>query len=83
MAVTSPVIIGHEASATVLKVGSKVKNLKVGDRVAVEPGISCSRCRWCKDGRYNLCPDVLFKSTPPFDGLLLKYYTHPADLCFK
>ena len=37
----SPIILGHESSGTVVEVGFSVKNLKVGDRVAIEPGIPC------------------------------------------
>jgi L-iditol 2-dehydrogenase len=37
------------------EVGSCVKHLAAGDRVALEPGISCRRCHRCKGGRYNLC----------------------------
>ncbi|CAG2181631.1 unnamed protein product, partial [Oppiella nova] len=43
--VKNPIVLGHEGSATVIKVGAKVKNLKVGDRVAVEPGIACLNCQ--------------------------------------
>ncbi|XHG01697.1 hypothetical protein AWENTII_005066 [Aspergillus wentii] len=37
----SPIVLGHESSGTVVEVGSAVKNLTVGDRVAVEPGVPC------------------------------------------
>lgn len=78
-----PMIIGHEASGIVHEVGKSVKNLKVGDRVAIEPGESCRRCEYCKTGRYNLCPDMAFCATPPFDGNLTRYYAHAADFCYK
>ncbi|KAL1453773.1 hypothetical protein WDU94_010086 [Cyamophila willieti] len=81
--VTKPMIIGHEASGTVVKVGKGVKNLKPGDRVAIEPGVPCRCCSFCKEGRYNLCPDVIFCATPPHDGNLSRYYTHDADFCYK
>ncbi|CAH1407006.1 unnamed protein product [Nezara viridula] len=81
--VKEPMIMGHEASGTVVKLGSKVKNLKVGDRVAIEPGVPCRLCSFCKEGRYNLCPDVVFCATPPDHGNLSRYYTHAADFCFK
>ncbi|KAF4529174.1 hypothetical protein B566_EDAN016398 [Ephemera danica] len=81
--VKAPMVIGHEASGTVIKTGKKVKNLKPGDRVAIEPGVPCRMCDFCKEGRYNLCDDVVFCATPPWDGNLCQYYTHAADFCFK
>lgn len=40
----TPIILGHESAGTVVEVGSSVKNVKVGDRVAIEPGVPCRRC---------------------------------------
>ena len=51
-------ILGHECAGTIVAIGSKVEKLKVGDKVALEPGITCGQCEFCKTGRYNLCPDV-------------------------
>lgn len=76
-------ILGHETSAIVTDVGSKIKNLKVGDKVAVEVGLPCNTCAKCRTGRYNLCSDMAFAATPPFDGTLTRYFNHPADFCFK
>lgn len=81
--VKSPMIIGHEASGIVKKLGKNVKNLKVNDRVAIEPGVSCRLCDFCKSGKYNLCPDMKFCATPPYDGNLRRFYAHAADFCFK
>ncbi|XP_055303237.1 sorbitol dehydrogenase-like [Sitodiplosis mosellana] len=78
-----PMIIGHESSGVVHKVGKSVKHLKVGDRVAIEPGVPCRYCENCKQGKYNLCPDMIFCATPPVDGNLSRYYAHAADFCFK
>lgn len=80
---TGPMVIGHEASGVVCKVGAKVNNLKVGDRVAIEPGVPCRHCEFCKGGNYNLCPEMAFCATPPFDGNLTRYYAHAADFCYK
>lgn len=55
----------------------------MGDRVALEPGKTCGHCEFCKTGRYNLCPDVVFFATPPVDGVFQEYVAHEADLCFK
>lgn len=81
--VKPPFVLGHEAGGRVVETGSKVTNLKIGDRVALEPGKTCGKCEFCKTGRYNLCPDVIFFATPPIDGVFQDYVAHPADLCFK
>jgi len=81
--VKEPMVLGHESAGTVLEVGSSVKSLKSGDRVAMEPGIPCRRCVRCKEGNYNLCIDMAFAATPPVDGTLAKYYILPEDFCFK
>ena len=60
-----------------------VTDLKVGDRVALEPGKTCGHCEFCRTGRYNLCPDVVFFATPPVDGVFQEYVAHEAGLCFK
>lgn len=76
-------VLGHESSGVITKVGSAVKTLKEGDRVAMEPGIPCRRCEPCKGGKYNLCENMAFAATPPFDGTLAKYYVLPEDFCYK
>lgn len=81
--VKSPMIMGHESAGIVEAVGSDVTTLSLGDRVAIEPGVPCRRCEYCKFGRYNLCPDVQFLATPPVDGSMATYITHPADFCYK
>jgi L-iditol 2-dehydrogenase len=76
-------ILGHECAGEVVEVGSGVKNLAVGDRVALEPGKTCGKCEFCKEGHYNLCPDVEFFATPPYHGVFTNYVAHPEDMCFK
>ncbi|KAI1416452.1 GroES-like protein [Hypoxylon sp. FL1857] len=78
----SPIVLGHESSGIVVEVGSKVKNVKVGDRVAIEPGVPCRRCEYCRSGAYNLCADTIFAATPPWDGTLQKYYIVASDFCY-
>ena len=81
--VKPPFVLGHEPGGTVVEVGKNVTHLKVGDRVALEPGKTCGHCEFCKTGRYNLCPDVVFFATPPVDGVFQEYVAHEAGLCFK
>lgn len=76
-------VLGHEVAGTVVAVGKDVDNVKVGDRVALEPQITCGECEFCKSGQYNLCYDVIFFATPPVDGVFQEYVAHKANLCFK
>lgn len=80
--VEPPFVLGHEAGGTVVETGSRVTHLKVGDRVALEPGKTCGHCEHCKSGHYNLCEDVIFFATPPVDGVFQEYVAHDAALCF-
>lgn len=81
--VKNPMVLGHEASGTVVAVGKRVKHLKVGDRVAMEPGIPRWDSRETLRGLYNVDPDVAFFATPPVHGCLRPSVIHPAALCFK
>lgn len=81
--VEPPFVLGHEPGGVVVEVGADVTHLQVGDRVALEPGKTCGHCEFCKQGKYNLCPDVVFFATPPVDGVFQEYVAHEADLCFK
>lgn len=80
--VEKPIILGHECAGIVAAVGDNVTRFKVGDRVAVEPGVTCGTCEFCKQGRYNLCPDVEFLATPPYDGAFAQYFKHRQDFVF-
>ncbi|KAK6338898.1 hypothetical protein TWF696_009700 [Orbilia brochopaga] len=81
--VNAPMVLGHESAGEVLKVGSDVKSLQPGDRVCMEPGVPCRYCSECRAGKYNLCADMRFAATPPYDGTLAKYYVLPDDFCYK
>ncbi|GAB7353252.1 hypothetical protein MBLNU459_g3762t1 [Dothideomycetes sp. NU459] len=81
--VKKPMVLGHESSGVVEEVGSAVTAVQVGDRVTMEPGIPCRRCIRCREGRYNLCVDMRFAATPPYDGTLARYYRLPEDFCYK
>jgi L-iditol 2-dehydrogenase len=81
--VTDPLVLGHEPSGVVAAQGRGATRHPVGTRVALEPGVPCGRCRQCREGRYNLCPDVAFFATPPIDGVFSTYgvihedFAHP------
>ena len=80
--VTDPLILGHEFAGTVEAVGPEADAGLVGRRVAVEPGIPCGTCEWCRMGRYNVCQDLFFPGLPPHDGVLCEYVAMDADFCF-
>jgi L-iditol 2-dehydrogenase len=51
----APIVLGHEATGAIDKIGSKVKGLKVGDRVFVSHHVPCNKCRYCKSGYHTAC----------------------------
>lgn len=80
--VEPPFVLGHEVAGTVIEIGDAVTSHAVGDRVALEPNITCGDCEFCRSGKYNLCPHVEFFATPPVDGTFQEFVIHPAHLCF-
>jgi len=81
--VRQPLILGHEASGIIVDVGEGVNKGRVGERVAIEPGIPDGVCEQCRSGRYNLCPNVRFFGTPPIDGAFTNYVTIPESFAYK
>lgn len=81
--VTEPLVLGHEVSGVVVDVGPGVPEERVGERVAVEPQKPCRRCRQCKAGRMNLCPQMEFYATPPIDGTFCDYVLAPSDFAHR
>jgi L-iditol 2-dehydrogenase len=80
--VEAPLVLGHESAGRVVELGEGASKHAVGDRVTLEPGVPCGRCRECRAGRYNLCADVRFFATPPVDGAFAEYVTIHEDFAF-
>ncbi len=78
-----PFILGHEIGGYIYEVGEDVSNFAVGDKVALEPGVPCCKCEMCQSGRYNLCKDVVFLATPPYNGGMQRYISYPAFKTYK
>lgn len=76
-----PIVLGHENSGVVVEVGSEVTNVKVGDRVAVDPNIYCGQCKYCRTGRPELC-EHLSAIGVTRDGGFEDYFTAPASVVY-
>ncbi|MEX0277483.1 MAG: NAD(P)-dependent alcohol dehydrogenase [Ruegeria sp.] len=81
--VNEPMILGHEASGTVVEIGADVTSLNLGDRVCMEPGIPDPNSRATRLGMYNVDPAVRFWATPPVHGILRPTCVHPEAFTFK
>ena len=82
-----PVIMGHEASGVVAKVGQEVKAYAEGDRVTFDSMISCGRCFFCRRGQPNLCDDrkVLGVSCDEYrrHGAFAEYVAVPEHIVYR
>ena len=80
--VTPPVVLGHEYSGIVEKVGAEVAVVKVGDHVTVDPNIYCGRCIPCRMGHKQNCEN-LFALGVNVNGGFAEYSICPDTQCFK
>lgn len=79
-----PFSVGHEGAGVVEAVGSGVTNVKPGDRIAIEPAMSCGECDQCKVGRPHTCRKLKFLGCPKqAEGCLSEYIVMPEESCFK
>ncbi|AZG44624.1 NAD(P)-dependent alcohol dehydrogenase [Gordonia insulae] len=73
--VETPLVLGHEASGTIVAVGGGVSRSRVGERVSIEPQTPDPASDESRRGLYNLCPHMRFYATPPVDGALCEFVT--------
>ncbi len=79
-----PFAVGHEGSGVVAEVGTAVKRVRVGDRVAIEPAMSCWKCDQCLAGRHHTCRELTFLGCPgQVEGCLSEYIVMPQECCFS
>lgn len=78
-----PMILGHEAAGEVVQVGAKVKNLKVGERITVEPLKACGKCSYCRSGNYNVCPERVGAGVRGWLGTFAEYFVLPEQRAYK
>lgn len=77
-----PLIMGHEFSGEVAYVGKRVENIKVGERVAVDPLIRCGICEQCTKGRGNICYNAILLGLHK-SGAFAEYIAVPSINCYK
>lgn len=81
----TPVVLGHEFSGAVIAVGSEVKHVKVGDKVAVDPNSGCNVCDHCSGGNYHYCETGGINSTVGIycNGGWAQYCKAPSSQVYK
>ncbi len=80
--VDNPLVLGHEPSGVVVARGPDATRHSPGQLVSIEPGRPCFTCGQCRQGRYNLCPDMRFFATPPVDGAFCEYVTVHEEFAY-
>jgi len=79
-----PFAVGHETAGVVVETGSGVKNLQPGDRIAIDPAVSCGDCDQCLAGRSHTCRKLKFLGCPgQLEGSLMEYIVMPEKCCYK
>ena len=82
--ISYPFIPGHECTGIVKETGAKVSKISAGDRIAIDPAISCGTCDQCRGGRNHTCRNLKFLGNPAeLDGCLQEYIILQEDCCFR
>jgi L-iditol 2-dehydrogenase len=78
-----PFTVGHEMAGVVIEAGKEVNRVKPGQKVAVDPAVSCGFCDQCKINRYHTCRNLKFLGCPDqLEGCLCEYILMPEHSCF-
>lgn len=80
--ISCPIVLGHEAAGEVVEIGADVKNLCVGDHVLLRPQHVCNSCHMCKEGRQNICKNLLVIGCQE-TGASSDYFVADAGLYYK
>src|SRR2546423_2026830 len=72
-----PQVLGHEPAGEVVAIGKGVDGIRAGQRVIVEPAITCGHCEFCRSGHHNNCVTSIFMGSPQMPGLFRDYAVMP------
>lgn len=72
----APLVLGHEITGEIVKVGKKVKNFKIGDRVFVSHHVPCNTCHYCLSGHHTACETL--HTTNYYPGGFAEYIKVPS-----
>ncbi len=76
-----PQVLGHEPAGEIVAVGKGVVDFAPGDRVVMEPSLTCGHCEFCIKGHHNHCVKTIFMGGPQAPGMFREYVTLPAVNC--
>jgi len=79
---SAPIILGHEFSGDVVKIGKNVKNVRIGDRVTATPLLPCGKCYYCKVGKPAMCESYSFLGSR-LNGAMAEYVVVKAQNVIK
>src|ERR1041385_1013967 len=72
-----PQVLGHEPAGEVVAVGKGVEGIRSGQRVAIEPAITCGHCEFCRSGHHNNCVGSIFMGGPQMAGFFRDHAVVP------
>ncbi|MDR2788404.1 MAG: alcohol dehydrogenase catalytic domain-containing protein [Candidatus Accumulibacter sp.] len=78
-----PAILGHEIAGDVVEIGKDVRDIRLGDRVTVEPQYGCRECDFCRQGLVNLCSSKVVPGTAKWIGVFVQYFNAPEKTVYK
>ena len=73
-----PQVLGHEPAGEIVSAGPQTNGFPVGQKVAIEPAITCGHCGYCLTGHHNNCTSAVFMGGPQMPGFFREYAVVPA-----
>jgi len=78
-----PIVLGHEFSGVICRIGSNVKNIQKADKVVAQPNVECGECYNCLHGRPNICLNLKVIGCVGHNGAFADYVSVPEDKVIK